>query len=122
MALPAGSTPVSVYRELVRLHKEEGADFSSVVAFNVDEYVGIATDKPPKVKKSKRQPASDRKSKKVSVETLYNLRDDVGEQHNLIARHTEIVARLKKRMENFHSELRNNTRPAGIANRDENQE
>jgi arylsulfatase A-like enzyme len=83
---------------------------------------GIATDKPPKEKRSKRQPASDGKPKKVDVETLYNLRDDIGEQHNLFAEHPEIVARLKKRMEDFHNEFRKNTRPAGIANSDQNQE
>ncbi len=43
----------------------------------------IATDKPPKEKRSKRQPASDTKPKKVNVETLYNLSDDIGEQTNV---------------------------------------
>ena len=38
LGLPTGSTPVSVYRQLVRLHKEEGLDFSHVVSFNLDEY------------------------------------------------------------------------------------
>lgn len=38
LGLPTGSTPVSVYRELVRLHKEEGLDFSNVITFNIDEY------------------------------------------------------------------------------------
>src|SRR4029079_949378 len=36
-----GSTPVGVYRELIRLHREEGLDFSSVVTFNLDEYYGL---------------------------------------------------------------------------------
>lgn len=38
LGLPTGSTPVSVYRELVRMHKEEGLDFSNVHTFNLDEY------------------------------------------------------------------------------------
>ncbi|HMP78706.1 MAG TPA: hypothetical protein PKD54_04600, partial [Pirellulaceae bacterium] len=33
LALPAGSTPLSVYRELIRMHREEGLDFSRVVTF-----------------------------------------------------------------------------------------
>jgi glucosamine-6-phosphate deaminase len=38
LGLPTGSTPVGVYRELVRLHREEGLDFSNVITFNIDEY------------------------------------------------------------------------------------
>ena len=38
LGLATGSTPVSLYRELIRLHKEEGLDFSRVVTFNLDEY------------------------------------------------------------------------------------
>lgn len=44
LALPTGSTPVSVYRELARMHREEGLDFSHVIAFNLDEYYGLAPD------------------------------------------------------------------------------
>ena len=33
-----GHTPINVYRELIRLHKEEGLDFSTVITFNLDEY------------------------------------------------------------------------------------
>src|SRR5690349_4560818 len=43
--LPTGSTPVGVYRELIRLHKEEGLDFSRVVTFNLDEYYGLEHDR-----------------------------------------------------------------------------
>ena len=45
LGLPTGSTPLGVYRELVRLHREEGLDFSDVVAFNLDEYFGLASDR-----------------------------------------------------------------------------
>ncbi|WP_298869195.1 glucosamine-6-phosphate deaminase [uncultured Gimesia sp.] len=38
LGLPTGSTPLGVYRELIRLHNEEGLDFSNVVTFNLDEY------------------------------------------------------------------------------------
>lgn len=42
LGLPAGSTPLSVYRELIRMHREEGLDFSRVITFNLDEYYGIS--------------------------------------------------------------------------------
>jgi len=38
LGLATGHTPINVYRELVRLHREEGLDFSRVVTFNLDEY------------------------------------------------------------------------------------
>ena len=38
LGLATGSTPVGVYRELIRLHREEGLGFSEVVTFNLDEY------------------------------------------------------------------------------------
>lgn len=41
LGLPAGSTPLSVYRELIRMHREEELDFSRVITFNLDEYYGI---------------------------------------------------------------------------------
>ncbi|MBS0263569.1 MAG: glucosamine-6-phosphate deaminase [Planctomycetes bacterium] len=41
LGLPTGSTPIGVYRELIRLHREEGLDFSQVITFNLDEYYPI---------------------------------------------------------------------------------
>src|SRR3990167_7888698 len=38
LGLATGSTPIGVYRELVRLHREEGLSFRNVVTFNLDEY------------------------------------------------------------------------------------
>ncbi|WP_370589975.1 glucosamine-6-phosphate deaminase [Rufibacter sp. LB8] len=38
LGLATGATPVGVYEELVRLHKEEGLSFKNVVTFNLDEY------------------------------------------------------------------------------------
>ena len=42
LGLPTGSTPVGFYRELARLHREDGLDFSKVITFNLDEYLGLA--------------------------------------------------------------------------------
>ncbi|MBI4313404.1 MAG: glucosamine-6-phosphate deaminase [Candidatus Omnitrophica bacterium] len=42
LGLATGSTPVSTYRELIRMHKNEGLDFSRATTFNLDEYVGLA--------------------------------------------------------------------------------
>ncbi|QDU36192.1 Glucosamine-6-phosphate deaminase 1 [Maioricimonas rarisocia] len=44
LGLPTGSTPIGVYRELIRLHQEEGLDFSNVVTFNLDEYWPMEPD------------------------------------------------------------------------------
>jgi glucosamine-6-phosphate deaminase len=44
LALPFGSTPLAVYRELVRMHKEERLDFSRVVVFTVAEYWPMPAD------------------------------------------------------------------------------
>ncbi len=44
LGLPTGSTPLGVYRELIRMHREEGLDFSGVVTFNLDEYFGLRPD------------------------------------------------------------------------------
>ncbi|SHH87237.1 glucosamine-6-phosphate deaminase [Flavobacterium defluvii] len=38
LGLATGSSPIKVYEELVRLHKEEGLSFANVVTFNLDEY------------------------------------------------------------------------------------
>ena len=46
LGLATGSTPLGVYRELIRLHKEEGLDFSQVTTFNLDEYVGLPASHP----------------------------------------------------------------------------
>ncbi len=41
LGLATGSTPVGLYKELIRMHKYEGLDFSKVVTFNLDEYIGL---------------------------------------------------------------------------------
>ena len=44
LGLATGSTPLSVYSELIRIHKEEGVSFSNVVTFNLDEYHPMKAD------------------------------------------------------------------------------
>jgi glucosamine-6-phosphate deaminase len=44
LGLATGSTPVPMYRELVRMHREDGLDFSRVTTFNLDEYVSLPPD------------------------------------------------------------------------------
>src|SRR5215472_4189076 len=46
LGLATGSTPVGLYRELIRLHKEAGLDFSRVITFNLDEYYPMPPDDP----------------------------------------------------------------------------
>jgi glucosamine-6-phosphate deaminase len=46
LGLATGSTPVGLYRELIRLHKEEGLDFSRVITFNLDEYYPMPKEDP----------------------------------------------------------------------------
>src|SRR3954449_11121703 len=46
LGLPTGSTPTGLYRELIRLHREQGLDFSRVITFNLDEYYPMAPDNP----------------------------------------------------------------------------
>ena len=41
LGLATGSTPKTLYAELVRMHKEEGLSFKNVVTFNLDEYYPI---------------------------------------------------------------------------------
>lgn len=38
LGLATGSTPIGVYRELVRMHREDGLSFADVTTFNLDEY------------------------------------------------------------------------------------
>jgi glucosamine-6-phosphate deaminase len=44
LGLATGSTPKSLYTELVRMHKEEKLSFKNVFAFNLDEYYPIDND------------------------------------------------------------------------------
>ncbi|MFL5551137.1 MAG: glucosamine-6-phosphate deaminase, partial [Gemmatimonadaceae bacterium] len=44
LGLATGSTPIGIYRELIKMHREEGLDFSDVVTFNLDEYYPMNPD------------------------------------------------------------------------------
>lgn len=46
LGLATGSTPLPLYAELIRLHKEEGLSFQNVVSFNLDEYQGLERSHP----------------------------------------------------------------------------
>lgn len=41
LGLATGSSPIKVYEELVRMHKEDGLSFYNVITFNLDEYYGM---------------------------------------------------------------------------------
>lgn len=44
LGLATGSTPIGVYRELIRLHRDEGLSFRGVITFNLDEYWPMSPD------------------------------------------------------------------------------
>ena len=44
LGLPTGSSPLGMYRNLIKLYKEGKVSFRNVVTFNMDEYVGIPED------------------------------------------------------------------------------
>ncbi len=44
LGLATGSSPKSLYAELIRLHREEGLSFKNVITFNLDEYYPIDND------------------------------------------------------------------------------
>ncbi len=46
LGLATGGTPIETYRELIRMHHQEGLDFSGVTTFNLDEYVGLSPTHP----------------------------------------------------------------------------
>jgi glucosamine-6-phosphate deaminase len=46
LGMATGSTPLGVYKELVRLHRAGLLDFAQVTTFNLDEYVGLPSNNP----------------------------------------------------------------------------
>lgn len=46
LGLATGSSPLPFYRELIRLHREEGLSFANVITFNLDEYYGLTPEHP----------------------------------------------------------------------------
>ncbi len=41
LGLATGSSPLGMYKELIRMYRDEGLDFSKITTFNLDEYVGL---------------------------------------------------------------------------------
>lgn len=46
LGLATGSTPIGMYKEIIRCHKEDKLDFSNIKTFNLDEYVGLSQEHP----------------------------------------------------------------------------
>ena len=46
LGCPTGSSPLGMYKELIRLNKEGKVSFKHVITFNMDEYVGLPEDHP----------------------------------------------------------------------------
>jgi len=46
LGLPTGSSPIGMYKELVKLNKKGTVSFKYVTTFNMDEYVGLPEDHP----------------------------------------------------------------------------
>lgn len=46
LGLATGSTPLGSYRALIRMHRDEGLDFSRATTFNLDEYIGLEPTHP----------------------------------------------------------------------------
>lgn len=46
LGLPTGSSPLGMYKELIKLNKERVVSFRNVITFNMDEYVNLAEDHP----------------------------------------------------------------------------
>ena len=46
LGLPTGGTPLNTYKQLIKLHKDGEVSFKHVVTFNMDEYVGLASNHP----------------------------------------------------------------------------
>jgi len=46
LGLPTGSSPLGIYREFIKMHKEGKLSFKNVRTFNMDEYTGLAADHP----------------------------------------------------------------------------
>jgi glucosamine-6-phosphate deaminase len=46
LGLATGATPLPLYAELIRLHREAGLSFQTVISFNLDEYAGLGPAHP----------------------------------------------------------------------------
>lgn len=46
LGLATGSTPIGMYKSLIKKHQEGKLDFSNTITFNLDEYIGLTPDNP----------------------------------------------------------------------------
>jgi len=46
LGLATGSTPLGMYKHLIEMYKRGEIDFSNVITFNLDEYIGLSPDHP----------------------------------------------------------------------------
>lgn len=46
LGLPTGSSPIGMYKELIKLNKEGKVSFKNVITFNMDEYVALPEEHP----------------------------------------------------------------------------
>ncbi len=44
LGLATGSSPVGLYKEMIRDHKENGTSYKDIITFNLDEYIGLPRD------------------------------------------------------------------------------
>jgi glucosamine-6-phosphate deaminase len=44
LGLPTGSSPLGIYRELIKMHREGKLSFKNVRTFNMDEYIGLSAE------------------------------------------------------------------------------
>jgi glucosamine-6-phosphate deaminase len=72
LGLPTGSTPVPLYEELGRLHREQGLSFARATSFNLDEYLDL--------------PAGDPRSFRAWMQEQLFARVDFGPQHTHVPR------------------------------------
>jgi len=66
LGLATGDTQQGMYGELVRMHREAGLDFSRVVTFNLDEYIGLPAGHPQSFRSAMRKSLFDHVSIPVS--------------------------------------------------------
>jgi len=46
LGLPTGSSPIGIYKEFIKMHKDGKLSFKNVRTFNMDEYIGLSADHP----------------------------------------------------------------------------
>ncbi len=78
LGLATGSTPLGVYRELIRMHRDEGLDLSSVVTFNLDEYFPMEPESLQSYHRFMKESLFDHVN--VRPENIHIPRGDLGEE------------------------------------------